>query len=85
MAYSTRQTRGIYCIETIWYGDASPPSGSHWATCRQWAMRWRWSRRCGGEKPTEEALRARAADFSEERAANAYLALFEELLKARVP
>ena len=30
MAYSTRQTRGIYCIETIWYGDASPPSGSHW-------------------------------------------------------
>ena len=38
-----------------------------------------------GEKPTEKALRARAADFSEEKAANAYLALFEELLKARAP
>ena len=32
-----------------------------------------------GERPTEEALRARAADFSEAKAADAYLALFEEL------
>ena len=54
------------------------------ATCRQWAMRRRWSRRCG-VRPTEKALRARAADFSEEKAANAYLALFEELLKACAP
>ena len=21
MAYKTRQTRGVYCIETVWYGD----------------------------------------------------------------
>ena len=32
-----------------------------------------------GERPPAEALRARAADFSEEKAADAYLALFEEL------
>ena len=37
-----------------------------------------------GERPTEEALRARAADFSVEKAADAYLALFEELARARV-
>ena len=36
-----------------------------------------------GERPTEEALRARAADFSEAKAADAYLALFEELVKGR--
>ena len=34
-----------------------------------------------GERPTEEALRARAADFSVEKAADAYLALFEELAR----
>ena len=38
-----------------------------------------------GERPTEEALRARAADFSVEKAADAYVALFEELARARVP
>ena len=36
-----------------------------------------------GERPTEEALRARAADFSEEKAADAYLALFGELVGGR--
>ena len=34
-----------------------------------------------GERPTEEALRARAADFSSEKAADAYVALFEELAR----
>ena len=34
-----------------------------------------------GARPTEEALRARAADFSPEKAADAYLALFEELAR----
>ncbi len=34
-----------------------------------------------GERPTEEALRARAADFSPEKAANAYVTLFEELAR----
>ncbi len=38
-----------------------------------------------GERPTEEALRARAADFSEEKATDAYLELFEKLLKAHAP
>ena len=51
------------------------------ATCRQWAL----VATLRGEKPTEKVLRARTADFSEEKAANAYLALFEELLKARAP
>ena len=36
-----------------------------------------------GKRPTEEALRARAADFSEKKAADAYLALFEKLVRAR--
>ena len=36
-----------------------------------------------GERPAAEALRARAADFSEEKAADAYVALFEELVKGR--
>ena len=36
-----------------------------------------------GARPTEEALRARAADFSEEKAADAYLALFEKLVRGR--
>ena len=34
-----------------------------------------------GKRPTEEALRARAADFSPENAADAYVALFEELAR----
>ena len=37
-----------------------------------------------GARPTEEALRARAADFSLEKAADAYVALFEKLARARV-
>ena len=36
-----------------------------------------------GERPTEEALRARAADFSVEQATDAYLALFEKLVRGR--
>ena len=36
-----------------------------------------------GARPTEEALRARAADFSLKKAADAYVALFEELARAR--
>ena len=36
-----------------------------------------------GERPAAEALRARAADFSEEKAADAYVALFEKLARAR--
>ena len=39
--------------------------------------------RGGGERPTEEALRARAADFSPAKAADAYVALFEELVRGR--
>ena len=34
-----------------------------------------------GARPTAEALRARAADFSIEKAADAYVALFEELVR----
>ena len=34
-----------------------------------------------GEGPTEEVLRARAADFSPEKAADAYVALFEKLVR----
>ena len=34
-----------------------------------------------GERPTEDVLRARAADFSIEKAADAYVALFEELAR----
>ena len=34
-----------------------------------------------GERPTEAALRARAADFSVEQATDAYVALFEELVR----
>ena len=36
-----------------------------------------------GERPTEAALRARAADFSDEKAADAYAALFERLVRER--
>ena len=55
------------------------------ATCRQWAIAPALVATLRGEKPTEKALRVRAADFSEEKAASACLALFEELLKARAP
>ena len=34
-----------------------------------------------GARPTAEALRARADDFSEQKAADAYIALFEELVR----
>ena len=34
-----------------------------------------------GARPTAEALRARADDFSEEKAAGTYIALFEELVR----
>ena len=37
-----------------------------------------------GARPTAEALRARADDFSEQKAVDAYLALFKKLAKARV-
>ena len=36
-----------------------------------------------GARPAEEALRARAADFSIEKATDAYVALFEKLVRAR--
>ena len=36
-----------------------------------------------GERPSMEALRARAADFSLEQAADAYVALFEKLVRGR--
>ena len=36
-----------------------------------------------GEHPPEEALRARAADFSDDKAADAYVALFEKLVRER--
>ncbi len=36
-----------------------------------------------GERPTAEALRARAADFSPEKTADAYESLFKELLRRR--
>ena len=36
-----------------------------------------------GARPTASALQARAADFSSEKAADAYVALFEELARAR--
>ena len=38
-----------------------------------------------GARPTEEALRARAADFSDENAADAYVALFKKLVTERTP
>ncbi len=38
-----------------------------------------------GEHPPEKALRARAADFSPEKAADAYVALFEKVVSERAP
>ena len=43
----------------------------------------RYQARLRGARPTEEALRARAADFSLEKAADAHVALFEKLVRAR--
>ncbi len=54
------------------WGDL-PPVGDAPALARALAGTLR------GERPTAEALRARAADFSEEKAADAYVALFEKL------
>ena len=56
------------------WGDL-PPVGDAPALARALAATLR------GERPTEEALRARAADFSPERAVDAYLALFEKLVR----
>ena len=58
------------------WGDL-PPVGDAPALARALAGTLR------GARPTEEALRARAADFSPEKAADAYLALFEELVRGR--
>ena len=77
--------RGIYCIETMWYGDASPPSGSHWGDLPPVGDAPAMAATLRGARPTTEALRARADDFSPERAADAYLELFEKLLTARAP
>ena len=54
------------------FGDL-PPMGDAPALARALVATLR------GERPPAEALRARAADFSEAKAADAYLALFEEL------
>ena len=59
------------------WGDL-PPVGDAPALARALAATLR------GERPSEEALRARAADFSPEKAADAYLALFEKLVRGRV-
>ncbi len=56
------------------WGDL-PPVGDAPALARALAGTLR------GERPTAEALRARAADFSEEKAADAYVALFEKLAR----
>ena len=58
------------------WGDL-PPVGDAPALARALAGTLR------GERPTEEALRARAADFSPEKAADAYVALFEKLVRRR--
>ncbi len=58
------------------WGDL-PPVGDAPALARALARTLR------GERPTEEALRARAADFSPEKAADAYVALFEKLVQRR--
>ena len=56
------------------WGDL-PPVGDALALARSLVATLR------GKRPTEEALRARAADFSPENAADAYVALFEELAR----
>ena len=58
------------------WGDL-PPVGDALALARALARTLR------GESPAEEALRARAADFSIEKAADAYVALFERLARGR--
>ncbi len=59
------------------WGDL-PPVGDAPALARALARTLR------GERPTEEALRARAADFSPEKAADAYVALCEKLTRGGV-
>ena len=59
------------------WGDL-PPVGDALALARA------LTRTLRGERPTAEALRARAADFSVEQAAAAYLALFEKLVRGHV-
>ena len=56
------------------WGDL-PPVGDAPALARALAGTLR------GERPSEEALRARAADFSIEKTTDAYVALFEELAR----
>ncbi len=56
------------------WGDL-PPVGDALALARALARTLR------GERPTAAALRARAADFSVEQATDAYVALFEELVR----
>ena len=56
------------------WGDL-PPVGDAPALARALAKTLR------GARPSEEALRARAADFSPEKAADAYVALFEKLAR----
>ncbi len=56
------------------WGDL-PPVGDAPALARALAGTLR------GARPTAEALRARAADFSEEKATDAYVALFEKLVR----
>ena len=59
------------------WGDL-PPVGDALALARA------LTRTLRGERPTEEALRARAADFSPEKAADAYVALCEKLTRGGV-
>ena len=58
------------------FGDL-PPMGDAPALARALVATLR------GERPPAEALRARAADFSVQKAADAYVALFEELVTVR--
>ena len=58
------------------WGDL-PPVGDAPALARALAATLR------GARPTAEALRARAADFSDEKSADAYVALFEKLAGER--
>ena len=61
--------------EILGHWGGLPPVGDAPALARALAGALR------GARPTEEALRARAADFSPEKAADAYVALFEKLVR----
>ena len=67
--YGPREILGVW-------GDL-PPVGDAPALARALVATLR------GARPTEEALRTRAADFSVEKAADAYVALFEKLVGGR--